>query len=157
MNKKLVSIPIGNKPKKKQLFQSRFRFIWNRIGQMKKSTGCFGCGDSLWWKENVAMAYTEHEPNEYQFGDYSPEVKEKLQELKLTGKADVIFLGIRSGVNICRECFINKSERELIEIFETVAKPRWMKGKSLEQVEKIRNYNLYIPIRTTGQIFKKEM
>lgn len=154
MNKKIKKIIfLGPIPKKKQISNSRISFIWNYIGKQKNCSNCFGCSDNLWWKTNVAMAYTEHNPDEIPFGKYTSETEDKIREMK----TPVLYLGARHGVIICLECFINKSKKELIEIFETVAKPLWMKGQKLEQIEKIRNYSLYLPIRTTGGEFKKEM
>lgn len=141
--------------KKKLLKSSRFNRILNRIGPRKYFLNCFGCGDSLWWKEDVSMAFRkpEQEVETYEDG-FSPQQYQNFYEVP---NEDANLIVYRHGVIICNECLTKKSEAELIEIFEKVKK-KWLKNKThAEEIDRINNYRLFLPIRTTKGMFKKEL
>jgi len=125
------------KYKNNKLYSSKYKWFWNFISKYKKILKCFGCNDSFWWKKDISVAYISNDEDEYTYKDYSPK---KLR-----------------GYIICQQCFVNKSEPELSIVFETVVKPLWMKNKNIENIERVKKYKIYIPVRTTQGLFKKEI
>ena len=146
----------ANTRKRNLLKTSRFKRILNRVGPRKHFLNCFGCGDNLWWKEDVSIAFRKPEQEEF---DWNGEEGFSLdhQNFYKVPHEDINFIVYKHGVVICRECFVKKSEKEFIEIFENVKK-KWLKNKTNPQeLERIRNYQLFLPIRTTKGTFKREM
>ncbi|MFQ5865745.1 MAG: hypothetical protein ACE5IW_11005 [bacterium] len=158
-SRKRVRISIPNQSRKHKLLKSSpLRTLWNYVGQRKKFLDCFGgCGDSYWWKEDVSIAFTKPKTGDF-FG------QEKPDPFNVTNNNPFevpdrprIQVTVKHGMMICWECFVKKSEQELMLIFDNV-KSQWMKNHSNpERIQQIRDYKLLLPIRTTTGIFKKEM
>ncbi len=104
----------------------------------------------------MSMAFKKPAPKEFDWSseeDSTPEYENYYN----VPHEDTNLIIYRHGVAICRECFVKKSEKELIEVFEN-AKKNWLRNKTKpEEIERINKYELFLPIRTIKGTFKKEV
>lgn len=151
--KREIVIPLSGPRKKKLLKSSSLRRLFNYIGKRKNFLDCFGgCGDSLWWKEDTSIAFTKPEP-----ADSGMENEQHFNFRNKCSDEPRIHVDITYGMMICFQCFVKKTEQELMLIFDNV-KMQWMKNKSTQkEIQKIKGYKLLVPVRTTKRVFKKEI